>query len=199
MRFLDRIGFLGSGGSGGSGGGGCGLTANIVFNAGASDDGPVPIAGSHVALGAGGFIVPVPLTVPAENFGQGISGIFILNFDRIGCSGSIDFELTATPGMIDQTISDTQLFTTYTLPANKSVSTVILEYNRFIQPGVYTLAVEARCGICFARDELTVTVTGNYKGYGYYGGLALGADWLEQLAKTSEPSQVYADSQSKAT
>ena len=167
--------WTGNNGSGGGSGGGCKLNAEFLFASEPSiiTDG-IRLYGQAKA-GIKGIENPLTVTIDAAIL-YSVHLETVVMFDRIGCDGDIDFTLDATDGLLDTGKSITQTKMVYTLPSNRSQVSIDITYNSNIQPGTYTLSINANCGTCTATTEIKFIIPGGYK-YGY-GGLALGGGTL---------------------
>lgn len=167
MTLIAGNGFF-RGSNGGGGSSSCGLTANFLFTSGDQDVNPISLSSTQWATGPGGNTTPLTITVNASAFLKGISAVQPIIFDRNGCAGPITFTLTVTPGIIDEAASDTQFNVAYMLPADRSVVSCSIKYNRIVAPGTYTLTVNASCGTCTASDSVTIIIPqqSSYKGEG---------------------------------
>lgn len=213
---VDRIA-PGRAGAGGSSGGGCGFNVELIVATANGEDGPDGDRSGYVIPGSDGYRAvtvltnqdmlgkdgpkPVQLRLDKANIVGGKPGdrrggiVALLQFDRIGCEGDIDFYLVqSTPngqgGDLYQSGGyDGEGFyfgDVYTLASERSAVGVpfwATDYPEDVALGVHTVDVSAKCDDCYASTVFTIEVFDS-RGYGYgYGASGLGADVLYDLAK----------------
>lgn len=176
--------FFTRGNNGGGSGSGCGLTANMLIFGGADRNNPVAASSSQWATKSGGGATEqLTINVDPSSLEKDVSALFPIIFDRLGCNGAINFTLDVDrPGLFRTTEPGTTSFgDTYTLPANKSIATVNVQYENYPLPGQYQLTVNAYCGTCYAQDLIIINIDGsNPYGYGSGGGKPFGDGYLDE-------------------